>query len=120
MDTLNLDVKQCFSVDHTTLLFFNESCQSSFVGQLAVIEGFLEGFVCSELFEVFELGSIANPAIANLRRDQRSQIRVALQEPSSESDSIGYVREAADNLLVNQCQQKNMKLTRDRKSRRNL
>ena len=119
MDTLNLDVKQCFSVDHTTLLFFNESCQTSFVGQLAVIERFLECFVRSELFEVFELGSIANPAVANLRRDQRSQVRVALQEPSSESNSIGYVGEAADNLVVNQCRQTTMKLTRDRKSRRN-
>ena len=86
MKSLDLNVEQSFAIDRTTLLFLNERCKTSLVGQFTVIECLLEGLVGSEFLEVLELGSIANPTVANLRGDERRQVRVALQEPSSESD----------------------------------
>lgn len=66
MNALDLDVEQSLAIDRTTLLFLNERCKTSLVGQFAVIERLLERLVGSEFLEVLELGSIANPPVANL------------------------------------------------------
>ncbi|KNC22834.1 hypothetical protein FF38_08040 [Lucilia cuprina] len=102
VNTLDLDVKHRGRVDLHTIILLQNLSQLQFVFLLNAGNVALEVGVLSPLLQSNQLIQMYGPFVANLFADQIRQARVAEQQPTTRSNTVGLVLELVGLHLVEQ------------------
>jgi hypothetical protein len=94
VDSLNLNGKQRVGIDRNSESPFDIICQSDFIIHLDFIEFLYENWIIHFVLKFLEKDGIGEPlVITEGFSEQSGKLRIALQQPSSESDSVGDILE---------------------------
>ncbi len=97
MEALDLHVEERVGRHIDAALVFDDRGEVLFIGALDRHELLLESLLAGEFFQAAQDVEIARPngGRAKLRRDERGQARVAIQQPAARRDPVGLVLEFA-------------------------
>ena len=93
VQALDLHVIDGLGVNLVALIFFKPCGELVFFRVLPVQDALQESLILRVRNKLLKLSGVRLPALADLLGDQLCQLRVALDDPSAESDAVGLVVE---------------------------
>ena len=100
MDSLHLDVEYRIRIYIDTVLLLDVCSQPALVFIFDLLHLLQEVFIIPVFQQFFQLVSVSLPFLADVIRDQLSQLRISFDKESSVADTVGLVVELFRSQLI--------------------